>query len=168
MKTVKLLKTVIPVILLFTATLFIGSSCAEPLPEPPCNEVSYKVDGNAVVFDESLVTAEIFNDAAIGKFYDIWTDESVSGHNGFYYHSTITENNETAPYTSDWFTTNDIGNLVFLNAAASVNVTFTIVEGANAVGDNVHITFSGTYDDISGITHTITDGEICTSIDVVH
>ncbi len=163
----QILKTGIPFILLIIGLLVIGSSCGSddlPPPEDSCNEVSYKLDGNLVSFNENLVTAEIFNDAAIGKFYDIWTDEN----NGLYYHSTITENNETAPYASNWFTTSDVGNLIFLNSGSNVNVTFTIVQGANAVGENVQITFSGTYDDTSGVAHTIVDGKICTKIDVVH
>jgi len=164
----QLFKTGIPLILLALVTLLIGSSCgggSETQPEDTCNSgISYKLDGNLINFDNALVTGEIHNDAAIGKFYDIWTDEN----GGFYYHSTITENTETAPFASDWFTTNDVANIIFLNNETNVNVTFTIEQSANAVGDDVKITFSGTYDDVSGVNHTISEGEICTTIDIVN
>ena len=164
----KLIKISTPFILLLVALFTIGTSCTPP-PEPESNDscnsgISYKLDGNLVSFDNALVTAEIYNDAAIGKFYDIWTDEN----SGFYYHSTITEDGETAPFANPWFVTSDVGNLIFLNNQSNINVTFTIVDGANAVDDQVQITFSGTYDDATGINHSITDGIICTTIDVVH
>ncbi len=125
--------------------------------------ISYLHDGNLVSFDDSLVTGEIWNDAAIGKFYDIWTDEN----GGFYYHSTITETGETCGFAADWFTTDDVANIIFLNNKDNVSMTFTIVEGASVVGDQVTIEFSGSYDE-NGTTHQITQGVICTQIDIVH
>lgn len=163
----KLFKTVTPLILLAIITLFIGSSCGsdDPNPDENCSSgISYKLNGNLVSFQNNLITAEIHNDGAIGKFYDIWTDEN----NDFYYHSTITENNETAPFNVNWFSTNDVANIIFLNTQNNVTVNFTIEQGANAVGDEVKITFSGTYNDNSGVLHTITEGKICTTIDIVN
>ncbi|HHB51582.1 MAG TPA: hypothetical protein ENK75_00840, partial [Saprospiraceae bacterium] len=92
----------IPSLLVIIASLLIGQSCTpEPDPTDTCDEgIHYKLDGTAVSYANGLVTAEIYNDAAIGKFYDIWTDEN----SGFYFHSTITETGETGPYNSDWFT----------------------------------------------------------------
>jgi len=46
-------------------------------------------------------------------------------------------------------------------------MAFTIDEGANTVGDQVTISFSGTYDE-NGNTHTITEVNICTTIHIVH
>ena len=163
----KILKNLSVLLLAIGAMLIIGSSCqGTDTPEQSSCEfaVQYKLDGALVSFQESVITAEIHNDAAIGKFYDIWTDSN----GGFYYHSTITETNESAPFNATWFTTNDVGNIVFLNAMSNVNVTFTIEQGAAAVGDQVTIRFSGTYDDSSNVTHTITDGKICTTIDIVN
>lgn len=160
-------KTGIPLILLIIATLTIGTSCSgsDDTPGNVCNSgISYKLDGNLVSFQNSLITAEIHNDAAIGKFYDIWTDEN----SGFYYHSTITEYGETTSFTTNWFDISDTANIIFLNNETNVNVTFTIEEGANAVGDDVKITFSGTYDDSNGVNHAITEGEICTTIDILN
>ncbi len=168
----KKLKTITPILLLVAALFSIGQSCTptpEPEPEPEScsnNGISYKIDGTLYEFDNAQVTAEIHNDAAIGKFYDIWTDQVVNGQNGFYYHSTITDTDESAPFASDWFTTNEVGNISFLNNKTNVNITFTIIRGANAVGDPVEINFSGSYDD-NGTTHQITDGKICTDIDIV-
>ena len=164
-----LIKTILPVILLTITILFIGSGCgsdpSDPGPQNTCTEgISYKLDGNLISFQNSLVTAEIFNDAAIGKFYDIWTDEN----NGFYYHSTITETGETAPFIVDWFTTNDVANFISLNNENNVTMIFTIEQGGNAVGDLVNISFSGNYLDNTGASHTITDGLICTNIDILH
>ncbi len=125
--------------------------------------ISFTLDGNFVEYDNAQVTGEIFNDAAIGKFYDIWTDQN----DGFYYHSTITENGETAPFAVNWFVTQDVANIVFLNDKDNVNMQFEIIQGANAVGDQVTIKFSGTYEE-NGTIHTITNGLICTTIDIVH
>ncbi len=140
-------------------------------PEPPaepdvCDHtgIYYKLDGSTVSFDDAQITGEIFHDAAIGKFYDIWTDEN----GGFYFHSTITEDGETGPFSNNWFVTQDVANITFLNSMQNVNMQFEVVEGASAVGDRVVIKFSGTYEDSNNTTHTITDGLICTDIDVVH
>lgn len=162
----KILKNLSALLLAILAISIIGSSCQDPVtPEQTCEfGVQYKLDGNLVSFPGNVITAEIHNDAAIGKFYDIWTDSN----GGFYYHSTITETNEGAPFDVTWFTTNDVGNITFLNAMSNVSVTFTIEQGAAAVGDQVKIRFSGNYDDSNNVTHTITDGEICTTIDIVN
>lgn len=159
----KTLKNILPISLLILAVLMIGSSCGDPIPDTnECEDgIHYKLDGNLMSF--SNVTAEIHNDAVIGKFYDIWTDDN----GGFYYHSTITETGEHAPYASDWFTTEDVGNIIFLNNKENVQVTFTIDDGANAVGEHVEISFSGSYVE-SGTTHQITEGKICTSIAIVN
>ncbi len=117
-------------------------------------------------FENTQLTAEIHNDAAFGNFYDIWTDQVVNGKNGFCYHSMITETDESAPFASDWFTTNDVENIIFLNNSTNVNLTFKIVRGANAVGEVVKIVFSGSYDD-NGTTHQITEGKICTDKNIV-
>ncbi len=164
------IKFLFPFLLLIAGVLTIGSSCTgEPVEEPEgCEEgIQFILDGNLVQFDNSQVTAEIFNDAAIGKFYDIWTDENVSGFNGFYYHSTITETGETAGFAPQWFVTDDVANITFLNDKENVDMTFDIVHGASAVGDHVEINFKGTYME-NGNQHTITDGKICTTIDIVH
>ncbi len=162
----QIFQTITPLILLLITTLVIGPSCNdEPEPADSCNSgISYKLDGNLVSFPNNTITAEIHNDAAIGKFYDIWTDDN----GGFYFHSTITEDNEVGFFINDWFTTSDVANMIFLNNEINVDLVFTIIEGANAVGQQVNLTFSGTYDDSSGILHQITDGEICTSIDIVN
>jgi len=160
------LKNVLPLSLLVFALFIIGAGCT-PNNNDPTNTctsgISYLLDGNLVSFDNAQVTSEIFNDAAIGKFYDIWTDEN----NGFYFHSTITETNETSGFVADWFTTSDVGNIVFLNSKSNVNMVFKIDEGANAIGDQVTISFSGTYEE-NGNTHTISEGLICTTIDVIN
>jgi len=160
-----IINRVIPVLLVIASTFCIGGNCSgEEPPQPSCDEgISYKLDGNLISFDNSLVTAEIWNDAAIGKFYDIWTDEN----GGFYYHSTITESGETSGFVSDWFTVNDVANIIFLNTKSNVNMSFGIDQGANAIGEQVTISFSGTYDE-NGTTHTISEGVICTTIDIVH
>ncbi len=168
----KKLKTITPILLLLVAFFSIIQSCKKkdkkPIQSLCSNDgIHYKIDGTLYEFDNAQVTAEIYNDAAIGKFYDIWTDQVVNGQNGFYYHSTITETDESAPFASDWFTTNDVGNIIFLNNKTNVNMTFTIIRGGNAVGDPVEINFSGSYDD-NGTTHQITEGKICTDIDIVH
>ncbi len=158
----KLLKKLATLSLVMLLTL--NYSCREEdPPQAACHSgISYKLDGTAKSFADNTVTAEIHNDAAIGKFYDIWTDAN----GGFYFHSTITETNETAPYAREWFTTDDVANIIFLNAKTNVNMTFKIEEGADAVNDNVKITFSGSYEE-NGMVHQITDGLICTTIDIV-
>jgi len=160
----RFLNNLLPILMLFAGLTIIGPGCQPNDPTNNCDEgISYKLDGTRISFDNTLVTAEIFNDAAIGKFYDIWTDEN----SGFYYHSTITETGETSPFSSDWFTTNDVANIVFLNSKNNVVIQFEIDEGANSVNDQVTISFSGTYEE-NGTTHNITDGIICTTIDIVH
>ncbi len=165
------LKHSIAFTLLLLAVLAIGSGCNPANPtsvQQDCEAgIEFKLDGTLIQFDNAQVTAEIFNDAAIGKFYDIWTDENVNGFNGFYFHSTVTETGEEADFAPDWFVTSDVANLIFLNDKENVNVHFKIIEGANAVGDHVEIDFQGSYIE-NGTTHQITDGKICTSIDVVH
>jgi len=136
----------------------------EDPPQDVCNSgISYKLDGTTVSYPDNTVTAEIYNDADLGKFYDIWTDAN----GGFYYHSTITETGETGPYASDWRVSADVANIIFLNAKTNVNMTFTVEEGANAESDNVKIKFSGSFEE-NGTIHQITEGLICTTIDIVH
>ncbi|HFX17916.1 MAG TPA: hypothetical protein ENK64_02085 [Flavobacteriales bacterium] len=164
----KLVTTILPISLLLIAIVIIGSSCnGEPVEDDPqetCDSgISYKIDGNLVSFDNDQVTAEIHNDAAIGKFYDIWTDQG----NGFYFHSTITETGETCGYARDWFTVDDVANITFLNDKDNVDMTFKVEQGANDVGDHVKITFHGSYLK-NGTVYQITEGVICTSIDAVN
>lgn len=166
------IKHIIPFILLMLAIVVIGSNCAPPVdpePEPEtCDAgIQFKLDNTLIQFDNNQVTAEIFNDAAIGKFYDIWTEESVSGFNGFSYHSTITETGEQSGFASNWFVTGDVANILFLNDKENVDMSFEIIHGASAVGDHVEISFKGSYME-NGTLHHITDGKICTTIDVVH
>ncbi|MEE9350230.1 MAG: hypothetical protein V3U80_09300 [Flavobacteriaceae bacterium] len=163
----QLFKTFLPVLLILSAITFLGSGCGGDVPPPEnncSNGISYKLDGSLLSFQNSSITAEIVTDGAIGKFYDIWTDEN----DDFYYHSTITETGETAPFATNWFVLNDVANIITFNGEPTVNIQFTIDQGANAVGDQVTISFSGTYDDSSGVNHTITEGVICTTIDVAN
>ena len=161
-------KSVLLFLLLISLSLSF-SSCypeeeeAQQEPSEACDEgIHYILDGTLVSFPDNTVTAEIHNDAAIGKFYDIWTDHD----GGFYFHSTITETGESGPFAYEWFTTDDVANITFLNSEENVYITFKIQQGANEVHDNVRITFSGTYE-ANGSIHEITDGVICTTIDAV-
>jgi len=167
------IKNLFPFLLLLIAISAIGSACQEPIeqdpePEDSCEAgIEFKLDNTLIQFNDAQVTAEIHNDAAIGKFYDIWTDENVSDFNGFYFHSTITETDEVSGFSSDWFVTNDVANIVFLNNKDNVNMQFRVIQGASAVGDRVVIHFSGSYEE-NGIPHQITEGVICTTIDIVN
>lgn len=158
------INNIIPFVLLIVIILVIGSGCNPSNNPNSCTYgIQYELDGNVIMYDNTQITAEIFNDAAIGKFYDIWTDES----SGFYYHSTITENGETAAFDANWFSLNDVGNITFLNSKSNVNIQFEIIQGVANVGEQVQIEFSGTYED-NGTTHSITNGLICTEIDIIH
>jgi len=106
--------------LCFIVLITTSQSCIHITPPPEADScshrgITYKIDGTLYSFDDENVTAEIRHDAAIGKFYDIWSDDNVNGQNGFYFHSTVTETGEQAPYAPDWFTTDDVGNIAFLN-----------------------------------------------------
>ena len=165
MKILKLLKTVIPFILLFTATLIIGSSCSkdEPPKDPACNfAISYKVDGVLTTHIEDVVTAEIWspeNYAVNKKVYDIWTEEAPT----FNFHTSMSLQDEVSGHTSNWQT--NLGSTLLLNAVGleSNDLTFKILQEASAVGDLVKIRFSGTVG-----SKEITEGLICTYIDEVH
>jgi len=157
--------------LCFIVLITTSQSCIHITPPPEADScshrgITYKIDGTLYSFDDENVTAEIRHDAAIGKFYDIWSDDNVNGQNGFYFHSTVTETGEQAPYAPDWFTTDDVGNIAFLNQKTGVQITFKVIKGANAPGQPVEIDFSGTFEE-NGTTRHITDGKICTDIDTV-
>ncbi len=165
------IKILLPFGLLIFAISILGSGCgAEPATpeEEQCEAgIQFKQDGTLIQFNNAQVTAEIHNDAVIGKFYDIWTEEQVNGFDGFYFHSTITETDEQADFSDNWFVTEDVANITFLNDSENVNVHFKVIQGASAVGDKVVIQFSGSYVK-NGVTHQITEGEICTEIDAVN
>lgn len=78
----KSIKNILPIVLIIFAISIIGSSCNgnDDPKEEKCNfAISYKVDGNLVTHNESVVTAEIWpgNNYPINKkVYDIWTDEA--------------------------------------------------------------------------------------------
>jgi len=165
MKT--LTKNILPIILLIIAIAFIGSSCGgndSPKEEKECNHaISYKVNGTLVVHDESAVTAEIWpadNYQVNRKVYDIWTDEAPT----FYFHSSASAQGEVSTHVENW--QNQVGSTLLLNAIGleSDGLTFTVVQEASAVDDLVKISFSGT----TANGKVITDGLICTYIDIVH
>lgn len=168
MKTLKLLKTIIPLILLFTATLFIGSSCGSDETrndeEVECQfAISYKVDGVLTTHIEDVVTAEIWpgdNYAVNKKVYDIWTEEAPT----FNFHTSMSFQDEVSGHVLNWQT--DLGSTLLSNAVnlESGGLTFTILQEAFAVDDLVKISFSGT---TTG-GKVITEGLICTYIDVLH
>jgi len=164
MKT--LINRLIPFLLLLTAIIFIGSSCNGDKPDekPECNfAISYKVDGVLTTHIEDVVTAEIWpgdNYAVNKKVYDIWTDEAPT----FNFHTSMSFQDEVSGHVDDWQT--NLGSTLLFNAVGleSNGLNFKIEQEASAVGDLVKISFSGTT--VGG--KVITDGLICTYIDILH
>jgi hypothetical protein len=162
----KTLKNILPILLLITAIGFIGSSCSgndEPKEEKCDYAITYKVDGVLVTHDENGVTAEIWpgNDYPINKkVYDIWTDEAPT----FNFHTSASTQGEISTHVANW--QNSLGSTLLLNAVGleSDGLTFKVEKEASAVGDLVKISFSGT----TAGGKEITDGLICTYIDIVH
>ena len=166
MKTI--LKQTIPFILLLTAIVFIGSSCGSDETrnneEAECNfAISYKVDGVLTTHIEDVVTAEIWpgdNYTVNKKVYDIWTDEAPT----FNFHTSASGQDEVSGHVENW--QNMIGSTLLSNAVnlESNGLTFKIEKEAFIVDDLVKISFSGTT--VGG--KVITEGLICTYIDVLH
>ena len=156
----------LPLFLLLTAIIFIGSSCNDDKPndEPDCNfAISYKVDGVLTTHNENVVTAEIWpgdNYMVNKKVYDIWTDESPT----FNFHTSMSLQNETSGHIANW--QENLGSTLLLNSVGleSNGLNFKTEQEASAVGDLVKISFSGT----TAGGKVITDGLICTYIDVLH
>ncbi len=155
-------------ILLLFAAMAMNFSCRGTKDEDPKEEaceigIQYKLDGNLVSFSNTGVTAEIYpNDPNVGKIYDIWTDEN----SGFYFHSSVAEQGQTCGFVGNWLT-DEGANVAGWSQMQNQNFTFTVDEEASAVDDNVKIKFSGSYED-NGTVHQITEGVICTTIDIVH
>jgi len=164
----KLIKNILPILLLITAIVFIGSSCGSDDPtreeEAECNfAITYKVDGVLTTHVENVVTAEIWagdNYTVNKKVYDIWTDEAPT----FNFHTSASTQDEVSNHVDNWQET--IGSTLLSNDVnlESSGLTFKIEKEAFAVGDLVKISFSGTT--TSG--KVITEGLICTYIDIVH
>ena len=156
----------LPILLLLAAIIFIGSSCNgdKPNDEVACDfAISYKVDGVLYTHNEDVVTAEIWtgdNYTVNKKVYDIWTDEAPT----FNYHTSMSFQNETSTHVSNW--QEALGSTLLSNAVGleSDGLTFKIEQEAFAIGDLVKISFSGTT--VGG--KVITEGLICTYIDVLH
>ena len=156
----------LPLFLLLAAIIFIGSSCNDDKPndEVACDfAISYKVDGVLTTHLENVVTAEIWpgnNYTVNKKVYDIWTDEAPT----FNFHTSMSLQNETSNHVANW--QEDLGSTLLLNTVGleSDGLTFKIEKEAFAVGDLVKISFSGTT--VGG--KVITDGLICTYIDILH
>ena len=133
--------------------------------EPECGEIgiSYKLDGTTYEFNNASITGEIFpNNPDVGKIYDIWTDEG----NGFYFHSSVAEQGQTCGFVANWLQ-NEGANIASLTQMQNQDFTFDVITEAYQVGDIVQIKFHGSYDD-NNQHHEITDGYICTTIDIVH
>jgi len=160
-------QNILPLLLLLTAIVMIGSSCNEKVPPKEENEcefaISYEVDGVLYTHSESAVTAEIWsasNYTVNKKVYDIWTDEAPT----FNFHSSASAQDEVSTHVGNW--QNEVGSTLLLNAVGldSNGLTFTVVQEASAVDDLVKISFAGTTAD----GKVITNGLICTYIDEVH
>jgi len=157
-----------PIFLLLTAIIFIGSSCRDDSPpleeENACNfAISYKVDGTLTTHTENVVTAEIWpgdNYTVNKKVYDIFTDEAPT----FNFHTSMSLQNETSVHVANW--QDNLGATLLLNTIGleSDGLNFKILQEASAVGDLVKISFSGTT--VGG--KVITEGLICTYIDILH
>ncbi len=152
------------VLILFAIIAIINTSCGEKEDDPKeeaCEiGIKYKMDGNEVSYPNSGVTAEIYpNDPNVGKIYDIWA-------NGFYFHSSVAEQGQTCGFVDDWLT-EEGANIAAWTQMQDKNFAFTIDEEASAVGDNVKIKFFGSFND-NGTIHQITEGVICTTIDILH
>ena len=162
----KTAQKILPLLLLIFTVLAIGSSCNgnDSPKEEKCNfAISYKVDGITVTHTEDAITAEIWSgsDYPVGrKTYDIWTDEAPT----FNFHSSASAQGEVSTHVGNW--QNQVGSTLLLNAVGleSNGLTFKVEQEASAVGDLVKISFSGTTVD----GKVITDGLICTYIDIVH
>ena len=160
------LKNLIPLLILVVSMLFIGSSCNqdEPTKVDKCDfAISYKVDGVLKTHVENVVTAEIWpgnNYTVNKKVYDIWTDEAPT----FNFHTSMSFQDEISTHVTNW--QEDLGSTLLLNTVGleSDGLTFKIEKEAFAVGDLVKISFSGTT--IGG--KVITEGLICTYIDILH
>ena len=164
MKT--LINKVLPILLLLAAIIFIGSSCNgdKPNDEVACDfAISYKVDGVLNTHNEDVVTAEIWpgdNYTVNKKVYDIWTDEAPT----FNFHTSMSFQDEISTHVSNW--QEDLGSTLLLNTVGleSDGLTFKIEKEASAIDDLVKISFSGTT--VGG--KVITEGLICTYIDILH
>ena len=165
MKT--LLKNTRKILVLITITIIIFSCDKDDNKRPKKEKcdyaISYKVDGVLYSHAEAVVTAEIWpgNNYPINKkVYDIWTDEAPT----FNFHTSASAQDEVSGHVANW--QNNLGSTLLLNTVGleSDGLTFKIKKEAFAVGDLVQISFSGT---TTG-GKAITDGLICTYIDIVH
>jgi hypothetical protein len=166
MKT--LTKNILSLFLFLTAIVLIGSSCSDDdgpkEEEKACNfAISYKVDGVLTTHIENVVTAEIWpenNYTVNKKVYDIFTEEAPT----FNYHTSMSFQDETSTHVSNWQEV--LGSTLIPNTVnlESNGLTFKIENEAFVVGDLVKISFSGTT--VGG--KVITEGLICTHIDILH
>lgn len=163
-----ILKNSVTLILSLTAIILIGSSCGDDSgskeKDPACNfAISYKVDGVLTTHIEDVVVSEIWsgdNYIVNKKVYDIWTDEAPV----FNFHTSMSFQGEISTHVSNW--QESLGATLLLNGAnlESGDLTFKIENEAFSVDDLVKISFSST---TTG-GKVITDGLICTYIDILH
>ncbi len=164
----KTIKTISPFVLLLIAMSIIGPACAPPVdpePEPEACEfaITYTIDGTTITHTEAQVTAEIWpasNYAVNKKVYDVWTDVNPQ----FYFHSSASDQDEISQHTAHWQEIE--GSNIILNDAnlESSGLEFKVVKAASAVGDLLKISFKGT----TAGGHEVTNGLICTTIDILH
>jgi hypothetical protein len=142
----------------------VGSNENDGPKEETCEfALSYKVDGTLITHNHTEIIAEIWpgdNYAVDKKVYDIWTDEAPT----FNFHTSASGQGETSGHVNNWQT--DIGTTLLLNDVnlESSGLSFTIIKEAFEVDDLIKISFSGT---TTG-GKIITDGMICTKIDIKH
>lgn len=158
-------KNLVSLILVLT-TLFVSSSCNkdDPEKEEECQfAITYKVDGELTTHVEDVVFSEIWpgdNYSVNKKVYDIWTEQTPT----FNFHTSMSYQDEVSGHVDNWQA--DLGSTLLLNTVGlkSEGLTFKIEKEAFIVGDLVKISFSGTT--LGG--KEITEGLICTYIDVAH
>lgn len=142
MKTLKLLKTVIPVILLFTATLFIGSSCgSDPLPEQtdPCNHHGWfhdsVVDNADFLIEDTDLSVQFFPNASNGPF----------GNPGFEISGTNTDGH-TFLFITDIITVGGTGTPLSLTDNGMElpgTITLECLEAGTSLGERVRYNIEG-------------------------
>jgi len=169
MKT--LINRVIPILLLLTAIISIGSSCRDDnnAPVEPCEGdefLNYTIDEGAPVNLDAWTAKILMDQGADGDAFDIWDDDD------FYIHSSSTEEG-TYQYIVDYH--NESGFALYIpgvidpfnTGTSDISITFTIEQSTNEVGDCIEISFSGTYVDSDGQAHTIS-GVIHVALDILH
>ena len=169
MKT--LINRVIPIFLLLAAIIFIGSSCNgdDNTPVEPCGGdefLTYTIDNGTPVSLDAWTAKILIDQGADGDAFDIWDDDD------FYIHSSSTEEG-TYQYIVDYH--NESGFSLFIPSVidpfnvgtSDISITFIIEQSASEIDDCIEISFSGTYTDGDGQTHTIS-GVIHVALDILH